>query len=139
MDHFRRDIQSLFQHLDMPVILMQRILKREGGAGKLLCPLFLPFVPDNQTLHILGLHDKDTETGNKDMIDLGGAAVSGRQGHIMQRTVNSAGKEEPGRDFDKGFPEHPFEPGGSQKFEKSKEEHDRNKAAKYFQGFRDEC
>ncbi|MCI5130703.1 MAG: hypothetical protein D3904_04105, partial [Candidatus Electrothrix sp. EH2] len=60
--------------------------------------------------------------------------VLGRQRHIMQRTVDAAGKKEPCRDLDKGFPEHPFEPGGSKKAQNAEEEHDRNKkAAKYFQ------
>jgi hypothetical protein len=63
----------------MPVILAQRVLGSELGPIEHLCPIAVTRIREDPALVVFCLNHEYPETGNQDVIDLGGSVLEAKR------------------------------------------------------------
>lgn len=79
--------EELLQNFDMPIVLVQRILKAEFLAEEVLRPLGAFLIAKDPAVHIFRLDDKDAMPRHDDVVDLR-CPIGGLQGDIMKRPID---------------------------------------------------
>lgn len=99
--------EEFLKHLDVTVVLMQRVLKAVFLTEQTLRPLATLRIAEDPTIHIFGLDNEYPVLRNNDVIDLG-RAVIGLKRDVVEWEIGFRVEEQFVRDGTNGFTDPAF-------------------------------